>query len=55
MEVFYSDSKTDLKLRRLYVARYYNTTHRNYPSNTRGTAVGTPVAVNTEFVDISDF
>jgi len=47
MEVFYSGSKTDLKLRRLYVARYYNTTHTDYPSTRRGTAVGTPVAVNT--------
>jgi len=55
MEDFYSDSKTDLNLRRLYVARYYNTTHRDYPSTTRGTAVGNPVAVNTEFVDICDF
>ena len=34
---------------RLYVACYYPTTPTDYPSTTRGTSVGPPVAVNIDF------
>jgi hypothetical protein len=33
----------------------YPTAHTDYPSTTRGTSVGPPVAVNIDFLDISDF
>jgi len=76
MDVFCSDSKTDLKLLCDYcikfqlfegaqdvfsvdwwmcVACYYNTTSTDYPSTTRDTSVGPRVAVNIDFVDISNF
>ena len=35
--------------RRLCVACYYPTTPTDYPSTTRGTSVGPPVAVNIDF------
>jgi hypothetical protein len=57
MNVLYSDSKTDLKVRaktlllhwQLYVACYYPTTPTDYPNTTTGTSVCPSVAVNIEF------
>jgi hypothetical protein len=39
---------------RLFVACFYRTTPRASPSTTRGTPLGPPVAVNIDFLDISD-
>jgi len=47
--------KTFLVDWRLCVTCYYNTTPTDYPSTTRGTSVGPPVAVNINFMDIFDF
>jgi len=59
MNVFYSDSKTDLKLQcdccikipawLLHVACYYPTTPTDYLSTIKGMSVGPSVAVNIEF------
>jgi len=54
MDVLYSYRKTDLKLQRLCVALYYNTAPTDYTIISRGKSVGITVAVNTEFVYISD-
>jgi len=39
----------------LYVACYYATTPTDYPSTTRGTSVGTPVAENINFCGYLQF
>jgi len=40
---------------RLCVSCYYTTTPTDYPSTTRGTSVGPPVAVNIEFCGYLNF